>query len=68
MSRVIGHTLAFEGAAHDEHGTRLHIHTGDTGRGKCSCGTLSEVLPSGTARKAWHRAHKDDVAAKQSVP
>lgn len=66
MSRVIGHTLAFEGAAHDEHGNRLHLHTGNAGRGKCSCGELSDVLASGTARRAWHRKHKDDVAKAQA--
>lgn len=60
--RVPGHTLAFEGAAHDDHGVRLHHHTGNPGRAKCSCGELSDELPSGTARKAWHRRHKDDVA------
>lgn len=62
--QVPGHTLAFEGAAHDEHGARLHLHTGNAGRARCSCGELSPVLASGRARKAWHREHKAEVAAR----
>ena len=64
-ARVPGHALVGEGVAHDDDGVRLaglHIHTGGAGRGKCSCGELSGILPSGTARKAWHREHKEDAA------
>ena len=64
MSVVKGHSLLFEGAAHDEHGARLYHHTGNAGRGMCSCGELSQVLPSGTARKAWHRQHKAEVVIR----
>jgi len=61
MTVVPGHGLVSEGAAHDDAGARLWAHTGNAGRGKCSCGELSESLASGAARKAWHRRHKDDV-------
>lgn len=64
-SRTPGHALVREGVAHDDDGVPLrglHIHTGGTGRAKCSCGVLSDPLPSGSARKAWHRQHKEDAA------
>ena len=68
MSRVPGHELIREGAPFEANGrssypARWGSGTGGTGRGKCSCGALSEVLDSGAARKNWHRRHKDSVAA-----
>lgn len=61
-ARVTGHTLRSEGAAYDDHGRRINPATIDpysgAGRGKCSCGALSDVLDSGAARKRWHRQHK----------
>jgi hypothetical protein len=58
-ARVTGHTLRFEGAAYDDHGRRITGGTtAGTGRGRCSCGTLSEVLDSANQRRAWHRQHK----------
>ena len=35
--------------------------TGGHGIGVCSCGATSEKLPSGAQRRAWHRAHKDEM-------
>ena len=35
------------------------------GRGKCSCGALSETLPSTAARQRWHKEHKAEVRAAQ---
>lgn len=53
------HTLRYEGAPFDENGYRVgHMGVGGTGRGKCSCGEFSDVLHSGSQRKAWHREHK----------
>ena len=63
MTRVPGHTLAFEGAPHDAAGVRVAILTGGAGRAKCSCGQLSRDLVSSTARKQWHREHKADVSS-----
>lgn len=62
--RVRGHTLTGEGAPHDEHGSRISrgTYAAQAGRGRCSCGELSDVLPSGYARKQWHRAHKAEKA------
>lgn len=63
-TRVPGHELFYEGAAHDADGKRILViwgGTGGTGRGKCSCGALSPELTSGTQRKAWHRDHKDQI-------
>ena len=57
-TQIPGHGLAGEGAAHDDQGRRINGHTGGTGRAKCSCGEMSDVLPSGYKRKAWHREHK----------
>lgn len=64
--RLSGHELLSEGAPFVKEGRHSHLArssygTGGTGRGKCSCGALSEVLDSGTKRKAWHRGHKDEI-------
>lgn len=65
------HTLAFEGAPHDDEGNRIvrgidrYVGVGGEGRAKCSCGQLSSVLPSAYKRKQWHREHKDN---QQMVP
>lgn len=61
-ARVSGHTLIDEGAAHDANGRRPYglSRRGD-GHGRCSCGALSERLPSANARKRWHRDHKAAV-------
>lgn len=66
--RLAGHELLSEGSPFVKEGRHSHLAhshygTGGTGRGKCSCGALSEVLDSGTKRKAWHRGHKDEVRA-----
>ena len=57
---VPGHTLWREGASvdHDQW---------TEGRGGCSCGTLSPKLPSTKARQRWHREHKLEVIAAESV-
>lgn len=60
-TRVAGHTLEREGAAHDDQGRLAYssyVVTSGTGRGMCSCGELSDVLHSGAARKRWHAEHK----------
>lgn len=61
--QVERHTLRFEGAPHDDQGNRITtnlfgIGVGGEGRAKCSCGALSEVLPSANKRRSWHRTHK----------
>lgn len=64
MSRVAGHALLREGAVYDNNGHLpygLVIRSGP-GRAKCECGELSEVLPSGAARRRWHKVHKTEVA------
>lgn len=63
---VTGHGLLNEGAPHDENGNRIWSHgfiggTSGQGRAKCSCGEMSDVLPSGQKRKAWHREHKASI-------
>lgn len=66
-ARVSGHTLRDEGAVYTAEGHRRYLQnlTG-YGHGMCSCGALSPVLPSRSARKRWHREHKAEVLA-QSV-
>jgi hypothetical protein len=63
--RVSGHTLHSEGAAFKFDGRFAYSDTG-WGLGKCSCGVLSEMLPSRNARKRWHREHKAAVLAEKS--
>lgn len=59
---VPGHTLAFEGAPHTDEGHRDgRWGAAGSGRAKCSCGDLSDVLSTTRARKQWHRDHKTDV-------
>ena len=65
--RVPGHTLVGEGRGHDANGVwswDWGIANGE-GRGRCSCGALSPMLPTRTARKRWHREHKGEVIASQ---
>lgn len=67
-AHVAGHELISEGApferAIDRHAQvvarRLNSQgVAGPGRALCSCKAMSEVLPSGAARKTWHRNHKD---------
>jgi hypothetical protein len=71
MSRLSGHELIGEGAAYDAKGKyrvqEIWGGTAGTGKGKCSCGALSPELTSGTKRKAWHRAHKDELRKDANV-
>lgn len=72
IGRVPGHGLRSEGAPHDDQGAPIllgiYLHRGGEGRAKCSCGVLSEPLPSSYARKRWHWSHKQAVvdAAKEA--
>lgn len=61
MTRVSGHALWHEGAAYDDRGYRVEYPRTTEGRAKCECGELSEVLPSGAARRRWHQGHKLEV-------
>ena len=68
-TRVAGHSLLWDGAPHNDQGQRIaHVYLmekGGEGRGKCSCGTLSDVLPSKGARQRWHKEHKAEVVAER---
>lgn len=69
-TRLAGHELRDEGAPYDGRGRKIWQNrwtTSGRGRAKCSCGALSPELPSGTQRKAWHRAHKAEVRAAAEV-
>lgn len=59
-----GHSLLDEGAAYSIDGCRIWYTRGD-GHGKCSCGALSDPLPSNSQRKQWHRDHKELVRQQQ---
>lgn len=68
---VSGHTLRSEGAPFDENGNHIYPNgprggVSGTGRAKCSCGEVSEPLPSAYKRKAWHRGHKVEIRAGAS--
>jgi hypothetical protein len=68
-NRLSGHELEHEGAPFRGDGRKIRAGwggTGSIGHGKCSCGALSPELTSGTQRKAWHRAHKDEIRAARA--
>lgn len=71
-TRVAGHELWAEGAAFRFSATsrrpqRVSFRgVGGEGFAVCSCGATSPAsLPSGAARKDWHRAHKAEVRVAQ---
>jgi hypothetical protein len=67
VTRLAGHALLHEGAAHDYVGLRIVYGDRSTGRAKCECGAMSEVLPSGAARRRWHaEIHKPAVLNQQA--
>jgi hypothetical protein len=53
-----GHSLYREG-----HPAGFSLGYTGIGKGKCSCGALSEDLPSNAARQRWHRQHKEEIIA-----
>lgn len=71
MTRDARHWLADEGAAYikvGQYSWRISYKgTGGIGRAKCSCGALSEDLPSGNQRKKWHREHRAEAKALQGA-
>lgn len=58
------HSLKYAGAPYDDQAQLISKNTSGTGRALCSCGIISEPLPSGSARRAWFKDHK----AKYDVP
>jgi hypothetical protein len=64
-ARVPGHELQHDGAPHDDDGRVIPpgTRTSGDGRARCSCGTSSQVMVSGTRRRQWHREHKAQVIA-----
>lgn len=74
LFRVEGHALRREGAPYNDDGTPAGSFVGDyhlrggAGRGMCSCGEMSEVLPSSYKRRLWHREHKALKQAQRRLP
>lgn len=61
-TQVRGHGLVREGFPHDDRGVPLYqVSSAGPGRAKCSCGEMSEELPSGNQRRKWHREHKENL-------
>lgn len=66
---LLGHTLWAEGKGYGAYPCVScspamaydRIGTGGPGHARCSCGAVSPHLDSGTKRKAWHRAHKQQI-------
>ena len=59
-TRLKGHVLLREGDPFDHRKRMIRaLHNTPTpGRAMCECGAMSKVLPSGGARKRWHKEHK----------
>lgn len=67
----IKHALCYNGAPYDADGQLRHIDkriTSGSGRARCACGALSDVLPTGSARRAWFKDHKGTAGAAVSTP
>jgi hypothetical protein len=66
-TRLAGHGLRAEGAAFTRDGRsfRRLFEPNGPGSALCECGALSEELPNRARRKAWHRAHKDEIRHSQ---
>lgn len=58
-NRLAGHELPNEGRAYNAGNWIVRV-----GATRCSCGEVSPILQSATARKRWHRQHKDDVRGR----
>lgn len=55
------HRLMREGAPYDDGGNERgggDLGVRGPGRALCTCGELSNILPSAAARKRWHKDHK----------
>lgn len=58
---TIKHALRYNGAPYDADAQLRHDDTRITsgsGRALCACGAISEVLPSGSARREWFKIHR----------
>lgn len=61
----MSHNLKHNGAAYNDQAALINPDpkvTSGAGRALCTCGILSEELPTGGARRAWHKAHKAQAA------
>lgn len=63
---LIGHALAFEGAAYTPEGRlsredRAWIGTAGQGHAKCECGALSPQAGGRKYRRDWHVQHKTEI-------
>lgn len=65
------HNLKFNGAPYTQAGELVHPDdtsiTAGKGAALCTCGTLSEELPNGAARRRWHKDHKEQAATTEPV-
>lgn len=70
--RVAGHELRREGAPYNKTGRSVFLANQGSwsvkgeGRGLCSCGWTSQVLPSAAKRKEAHRVHKQLIAEERA--
>jgi hypothetical protein len=60
-TRLAGHGLRNEGMAFTVTGNAMPGFPSGPGCAKCECGALSEHVANRARRKAWHRAHKDEI-------
>jgi len=65
-TRLSGHTLYAEGKpCVPDAKYAYNLVDGPVGRGLCSCGEQSPELGSNSARRRWHRDHKEAVRRAQ---
>jgi hypothetical protein len=61
------HNLKHNGAAYNDAAALINPDpkvTSGAGRALCTCGILSEELPTGGARRTWHKEHKAQAATQ----
>ena len=64
VNRLAGHELPYEGNISNGGGS----WRAGPGVSRCRCGEESPVLPNATARKRWHREHKNAVRLGSATP
>ena len=71
-TKLSGHVLVGQGIAH-EPGDEIEHHVcgglwgNRVGYALCECGATSPVLDSDSARRRWHKTHKDEIRSDEDA-